>query len=246
MVVTDARALHVTKDPARVRAMFARISPRYDLFNRLATFGLDGYWRRRAAGGDAWTGTGCALDVGAGTGAFTNAVARRAQPGALVVGTDPCPEMLGRARARRGRRGYRGPRFVLGRAEELAFGSGRFEWVGLAFVLRDLPDPGVALREIRRVLKPGGALSILEATPAEGHWMRGLQRWYLRRCVPLIGRLVSGERWPFEFLAESVLRFPRAAEMARVLGEAGFADVRRTPLTGGLVTVYRATKRGAA
>jgi demethylmenaquinone methyltransferase/2-methoxy-6-polyprenyl-1,4-benzoquinol methylase len=219
---------------ARVRQMFTAISPRYDLMNRLMTGGRDQAWRRRAARMAAVAPGGLVLDVATGTAdlaqAFLDETGARA-----VVGLDFVEPMLRQARAKLAGRPVH---FVAGDALALPFPDGAFACVASAFLLRNLADLEAGLREMRRVTAPGGSVVALEITrPALPGWREAFQL-YFRHVVPALGALVAGNRAAYTYLPQSVERFVRPAELARLMAGVGLADVRVARVGLGTVTIH--------
>jgi len=220
------------------RAMFDGIARRYDLLNRLLSFGLDRGWRRAAVAALAPRDDQCYLDVGCGTGDVTLEVLRQA-PGARVVGVDPSEQMLAGA-SRKVRQAGVGERVTLtkGDATALAFGDGAFGGVVSAFCIRNVVDRLAALSEMRRVVAPGGAVVLLEATTPHsrllwaGHWL------YMHSVAPVLGGLVARRPGAYRYLADSIDAFPQSHTMLGLMAEAGLADAQCTPLSGGLVSLY--------
>ncbi len=220
--------------PAQVQGMFSRIAGRYDLANALLSGGMDWFWRRRAARIVQGWRPARLLDLATGSGVLA-ATLGRACPETTVIGADFCLPMLQRARTGRQLR-----RLVVADAMRLPFADGAFDAVTVAFGLRNMPSYLGALREMRRVLPPGGHLLILDFS-VPGGWWRGAYRYYLHRWLPWIAGAVSGERGAYEYLAESIERFPRGADMLRLLEETGFEQAHAEELTGGIVSLYTAT-----
>ena len=214
--------------------MFERIAPRYDLANALLSGGLDAWWRWRAGRVVRSWKPSLILDLATGSGVLAAAL-NRACPGASVVGADFCEPLLRVAAATR-----HFPSLVRADALRLPFADGTFDAVTVAFGLRNMASWAGALREMRRVLKPGGHVLVLDFSLPRG-WWRGLYLVYLRRCLPWIAGAVSGERAAYEYLAESISRFPRGQAMIELLAETGFADTGATALSGGIVSLYTAT-----
>ncbi|HZQ98832.1 MAG TPA: ubiquinone/menaquinone biosynthesis methyltransferase [Chloroflexota bacterium] len=232
--MTDA-----TPEPTRVRTMFARIVARYDLMNRLMTFGRDGAWRRATVAAVAPTAGARVLDVGCGTGDLTRELARRGVR--LAVGLDPVEAMLDAAAAKLARTGGAAA-LVQGDGLRLPFPDTTFECVVSAFVMRNVPDVPAALREARRVLRPGGRIGILELTPLQTPLLAALFRLYFHRVVPLVGGLVAGDRAAYAYLPASVDRFPSADRLAAMLDRAGFGKVRYRRFMLGTVALHVAER----
>ena len=222
----------------RVGAMFGRIAGRYDLMNRLMTAGQDRRWRRLAVTAALAGGAVDLLDVGAGTGDLALALA--AQPQARrVVAVDLAALML--ARARRKRHGAL-PRYALASATALPFPDASFDAATAAFVLRNVQPLDAALRELRRVLRPGGRFVCLEITrPHDGPRAR-LFGLYFDRVVPRLGRLVAGDAEAYSYLPASVGRFLDARELSRALLAAGFTRVRFRYVGPGGVALHLAQR----
>ena len=219
--------------PTQVQGMFSRIAGRYDLANAVLSGGMDALWRRRAARVVAGWAPARLLDLATGSGVLAAALAR-ACPGTRIVGADFCVPMLRRAQA-----AGRLERLVAADAMRLPFADGAFDAVTVAFGLRNMASYAGALREMRRVLRPGGRLLILDFSVPRG-WWRGLYRFYLHRCLPGIADRVSGERGAYEYLAESIEKFPRGERMRDLLAECGFGEATAEELTGGIVSLYTA------
>jgi demethylmenaquinone methyltransferase/2-methoxy-6-polyprenyl-1,4-benzoquinol methylase len=227
--VTDA-----TPEPTRVRAMFGRIAGRYDLMNRLMTLGRDRAWRRATVQAVAPTPGSRALDLGCGTGDLTLELARHGPR--LTVGLDPVPGMLAAAEAKLA--GEAGVALVEGDGLRLPFADATFEVVASGFVMRNVADLPAALREQRRVLRPGGRVAILELTPLTFPVAAQLFRLYFHRIVPLVGGLIAGDRGAYSYLPASVDRFPDARRLAAMLVEAGFERVRYRRFMLGTVALH--------
>jgi demethylmenaquinone methyltransferase/2-methoxy-6-polyprenyl-1,4-benzoquinol methylase len=202
--------------------------------NRLMTLGRDGAWRRATVQAIAPSAGSRALDVGCGTGDLTVELARAGAR--LAVGLDPVPEMLAAAAAKVGAEA--GVALVEGDGLRLPFGDAAFEVAASAFVMRNVADLPAALREQRRVLRPGGRIAVLELTPLTMPVAAQLFRLYFHRIVPLIGGLVAGERGAYSYLPASVDRFPDARGLAAMLVEAGFERVRYRRFMLGTVALH--------
>ena len=222
-----------------VRTMFDRIAPVYDVMNRVMTAGLDQRWRRLTvrtvvAPGDrvldACCGTGDrVLDACCGTGDL--AVAAHREGAAEVVGLDFSERMLERAR-----RKMPGIEWVRGDLLELPFPDASFDAATVGFGVRNVTDLERSLAELRRVLRPGGRLGILEITRPRG-LLRLFYRLWFDVLIPLAGKILPGGK-AYTYLPASVRRFPGPAELADLLRAQGFVDVRVQRLGGGIVALH--------
>jgi len=224
-------------DPGRVRAMFARIAPRYDLMNALMTGGRDQAWRRTAARLGAPAPRGLVLDLATGTADL--ALAFLAETGArAVVGIDFVEGMLGLARRKLAARGERRIHLVAGDALALPFPAGAFACVASAFLLRNLADLQAGLAEMRRVTAPGGSVVALEITQPTLPGWRTAFRLYFHHVVPAIGGLVARDRAAYTYLPRSVERFVTPRELAGLMEGVGLRDVRWVRVGLGTVTIH--------
>jgi demethylmenaquinone methyltransferase/2-methoxy-6-polyprenyl-1,4-benzoquinol methylase len=208
----------------RVRAMFARIAPRYDLMNRLMTAGRDQAWRRLAARLAAPAPGSLALDLATGTADLARALLEET-PVRAVVGADFVEGMLRLARAKLEARGERRVRLVAADALALPFPDGAFGCVASAFLLRNLADLPAGLAEMRRVTAPGGRVVALEITQPRLPGWRETFRLYFHHVVPAVGAAVGGSREAYTYLPRSVDRFVTPEELARLMETVGLADV---------------------
>lgn len=219
------------------RRMFDLIAPRYDLLNGVMSLGLHRYWRNQAIRHLLSGGGHDFLDIGCGTGDVSLAILRQA-PAARVTGLDPSGGMLALAKAKATRAGLAGRlAFKEGDAVALPFPDSSFDGIACAFCLRNMADRRTALAEMRRVLRPGGTLAILELTAPRNRLLRGIHLLYTRRVIPLLGRLLSQET-AYRYLADSIDHFPPAAVIVEELAGAGFPEARHRSLTGGFVTLF--------
>ncbi len=228
----------------QVRAMFDSIAGRYDLLNHLLSLNIDRRWRRRVVRMVRRQGPESVLDVATGTGDLAIALGR-ALPEAAMTGVDLSPEMLRIGREKVAAR-FPGREFpmVEGDAERLPFDDEAFGAITCGFGVRNFEDLAAGLREMHRVLRLGGGVYVLEfSMPRPGSWLGGLYRFYFRRILPAIGRLVSRDARAYAYLPESVGEFPYGERFCALLTEAGFVEPRRTVLMGGIATIYQAEKR---
>ena len=214
-----------------VRGMFDRIAPVYDVMNRLMTAGLDRRWRRLAVQEVVWPGDRV-LDACCGTGDLAVEAERR---GARVVGLDFSERMLERAQAKSGT-----IEWVRGDALALPFDEGGFDAATVGFGVRNLEDLAGGLGELRRVLRPGGKLAVLEITRPRGLLRPFFQLWF-DVLVPLAGRILPGGK-AYTYLPASVRRFPGPEDLSTLLESAGFEDVRFRLLGGGSVALHVAER----
>jgi demethylmenaquinone methyltransferase/2-methoxy-6-polyprenyl-1,4-benzoquinol methylase len=216
-----------------VRRMFDRIVPRYDLMNRLMTGGMDGRWRALAA--RLAEPEGCVvLDVATGTGDMAAELHRRGA--ADVIGADFAANML---RAARGKLPLT-ISLVLADAQHLPFRDASVDRVTNAFLLRNLSDLDLGLREMRRVLRPGGKLVCLEITRPVPGIFAALFGFYFYRLVPALGGAVTGQRAAYRYLPNSLTSFPRANDLSMRLRRAGFGRVDYRLLALGTVAIHMA------
>ena len=216
----------------QVRAMFDAIAPRYDLVNRVITFGLDRRWRSRTFDALGLPSGSTVLDLACGTGDFAALVERR---GCRVIGSDLSEGMLAA-------RHHAFPA-VQSDAVALPLRTGSLDGVVCGYALRNFTDLPASLAEAARVLRPGGRLAVLEvASPTNGLMRRGFDLWF-GRCVPAIGGLLS-DAAAYRYLPRSTAYLPEPDQLRRMLADAGFATVGRQLLNGGLSQVLTATRRG--
>jgi demethylmenaquinone methyltransferase/2-methoxy-6-polyprenyl-1,4-benzoquinol methylase len=217
----------------RVRDMFARISPRYDLLNHLLSVNIDKRWRRSVVEKlrPLLSLEAQVLDVACGTGDLSIALFENI--GARVTGVDFCRPMLERAARKQPRIA-----FVEGDALQLPFDDHVFDAVTIAFGLRNLSSVELGLSELRRVLKPNGWAAILEFSKPVVPGFRSLAAAYCTRLLPRIGGMISGSRSAYEYLPASVSRFPDQETLSAMMTEAGFADVGFQNLTGGVTALH--------
>lgn len=219
------------------RAMFDTIARWYDGTNRLMSLGLDGLWRRRAVALLDPRPGGLYLDVGVGTGDVALFVAHRS-PEAGVVGIDPSAGMLEVARTKMCREGLSERVHVMaGDVLNLSFADNTFDGAITSFCIRNVTDRRRGLREISRVVRPGGRFVILELTEPVGPIMRPLFRVYARVLMPVISGIMSSAK-SYRYLADSMADFPKPGVFLSAMEESGFVNCSYEHLTGGIVTLF--------
>lgn len=225
----------------RIEQMFSGIVPWYDFLNRSLSLGQDVYWRRALVQGLRLPPRPLVLDLAAGTLDVSLEIVRQ-HPQARVVAADFSLPMLLKGREKLTARGRPGIVPVAADALALPFADRTFAALTIAFGVRNLPDHAAALREMQRVLKPGGMVAILEFVPPTRGLLAGVYALYLTRLLPLVGRLFSRHSFAYSYLAESILNFPTAPAFAQFMAAAGFQNVHWQTLTMGIVGLFYGVK----
>jgi demethylmenaquinone methyltransferase/2-methoxy-6-polyprenyl-1,4-benzoquinol methylase len=226
--------------------MFGRIARRYDLLNRLLSFGLDSAWRRFAANQARLQPGDRALDVCSGTGDLAFELAKRVGNSGSVTGLDLTREMLIIGHAKSLARNDRRVDHHEGDAMSLPYRENVFRAATMAFGGRNVPDLTQAFREMARVIVPGGRAVFLELNRPRVWGFRQLFDWYFHTFSPLVGGLISGDRAAYEYLPRSVDKFESVGDIAVCMRDAGLVDVRVHPLMFGVAVVHVGTKPGTA
>lgn len=221
---------------AYVRAMFSEIARHYDLLNNLLSFGLHKRWKRYAANAAAVVPGGWALDVCCGTGDLALLLKQRVRESGRALGVDFAPPMVEIARERSA--GRSGLWFVQGDAESLPLPDAAFDAVTVGFGVRNVGRLDVALRELHRVLRPGGRAVILEFGRPRNALFRALYDFYSYTAIPWVGRRLSRHPDAYLYLPTSIRGWPDQDEFARMLTDVGFAGVRYKNLLFGAVAVH--------
>jgi demethylmenaquinone methyltransferase/2-methoxy-6-polyprenyl-1,4-benzoquinol methylase len=230
-----------------VQRLFGRIAGVYDLMNRLMSFGLDSYWRARAARYLA-LGTGeTGLDLGAGTADLSIAVIRRSGPGTRMIGMDITPEMLDRGRSKVARLGLEDSIDLrIGDAEQIDLPDNSVDGCCSAFTVRNLTDIRQGFREMLRVVRPGGRVVCLEISHPPGKVFGTLFYLYFYKLAPLFGTIIGKAFEEYNYLPNSLTTFPDAPTLQKIMEETGWSDVRFYRLTRGIVAIHVGTKDSPA
>lgn len=226
----------------QIRDMFSRVAPRYDLLNRLLSLGIDRHWRKRAAAMIRSGSAGRILDIATGTGDMALAAAQATADSVTVIGVDFCPAMVERAGRKIDASAFCS-RIGLGVAacEALPFRNDTFDSATIAFGIRNVIDRGLGLREILRVLHPGGRVVILEFSTPRSRLFKSVYNFYFRRLLPAIGGIFS-DSGAYRYLPDSVKVFHDQDSFCTLMRETGFENVGCSEHTFGIVTCYMGEK----
>jgi demethylmenaquinone methyltransferase/2-methoxy-6-polyprenyl-1,4-benzoquinol methylase len=233
MGLTEAGQKKTGDHARRVREMFANIAPRYDLLNHILSANIDKRWRRQAVQKlkALLPEDSRVLDAGCGTGDLS--IELFENTAAEVTGLDFCGPMLKLAKTKAPKL-----QFIEGDALNLPFAEASFDGLTIGFALRNLADVDRGLRELLRVLKPNGHVAILEFSHPANPVFASFVRFYKWRLLPWIGGAVSGSRGAYQYLPDSISKFPNQEELASRMRAAGFADVRFENLSGGIAALH--------
>lgn len=225
----------------QVTEMFNRIAPRYDMLNRMLSFGIDKIWRRRVVSLLKDLKMPYILDVATGTADL--AIEEAKLKTTLIYGVDISAEMLTIAKQKIRRRGLQHTIFLKeGDSEALPFGKNSFDAITVAFGVRNFENLGKGLLEMQRVLKPGGRVVILEFSKPSSFPMKQIYNLYFTKILPWWGGLISGDNAAYKYLPSSVLEFPDGDSFSEELRKAGLFPSREWRQTFGIATIYVAEK----
>lgn len=217
--------------------MFSGIAQRYDRANTVLSLGIHHLWRRRAVQLAQVTKGSRVLDCATGTGDLAIAFAKAVGEAGVVVGTDFNEDMLALAPQKARDSGMK-IQFELADVQNLRYSDSSFDVCSIAFGIRNVDDMDVALREMARVVVPGGRVVVLEFGQPSGVFGM-LYRWYGRHVIPTIGKMITGQRAAFEYLPTTAAAFPAGPRFIEVMNRVGaFSSVRMQALTGGVAYVY--------
>lgn len=221
-----------------VRKLFDKIAPDYDRLNHILSLNIDKGWRRKAVRQIADENRALkVLDVACGTADFTIEIARKVSSGSTVTGVDISEGMMAVGKEKIKKAGVSAELYVAD-CEALPYEDNTFDRVSVGFGVRNFEHLDVGLKEMFRVLKPGGRLVILELSVPSDPVIRWFYKLYFLKILPAIGGLVSGDRGAYEYLPASVLRFPSPEKFIQMLKSAGFDAVEHTPFTFGICRMY--------
>ncbi len=225
------------KRVATVKRIFGTIAPHYDLLNHLLSGGQDIRWRNKTVKRLSADST-LVLDIACGTGDLSLATVRR-RPNTTVIGLDFVKPMLELARTKTDRAGLQSRvHHTVGDAIRLPFDDNRFDAAMVAFGFRNMPDRARALSEMRRVVKSGGKVLVLEMTLPRNMRMRRFFVWYLNTVIPFLGGLISGNREAYRYLPDSIADFLKPGELTGLFEGAGLLDIHAFPLTFGITYLH--------
>jgi demethylmenaquinone methyltransferase / 2-methoxy-6-polyprenyl-1,4-benzoquinol methylase len=236
---TTPPGAHGEEEAARwVRSMFGQVAERYDLLNHLLSLNIDRYWRRKTVRRvrEALQKPGArVMDLCCGTGDLV--IALEAARGGPVFGSDFCHPMLEAARVKLARKGFRST-LIEADAMRLPVADRSLDLITVAFGFRNLSNYRKGLEEMVRVLRPSGVAAILEFSQPRNRAFAALYGFYSRHVLPRVGGALSGSRNAYEYLPESVRKFPGPEQLVREMKDAGFAEARFERMTGGIVTLH--------
>jgi demethylmenaquinone methyltransferase/2-methoxy-6-polyprenyl-1,4-benzoquinol methylase len=233
------REVPVSDKTGLVREVFDSVAGNYDVMNDLMSLGVHRAWKRDLIANSGIELGDCVLDLAGGTGDITALLSKRVGAKGGVILTDINAAMLDVGRRRLEDRGIVGNvSHALVDAEHLPFADGKFDAVTIAFGLRNVTDKAAALREMCRVLNPGGKALILEFSQVEREPLKTVYDAWSFGALPLLGRLIADDEDSYRYLAESIRKHPAQEDLAQMMREAGFSDVRYRNLTGGIVAIH--------
>lgn len=237
------REVPVREKAGMVRQVFESVAGSYDLMNDLMSLGVHRAWKQDFAARSGVLPGDRVLDLAGGTGDIAALMSKRVGARGKVVLTDINEAMLDVGRRRLEDRGIvSNVEFALVNAEKLPFGDGGFDAVTIAFGLRNVTDKDAALREMRRVLKPGGKALILEFSEVRAEPLKKAYDTWSFGVLPVLGKLVANDEDSYRYLAESIRKHPPQDELAAMMREAGFDEVSYRNLTGGIVAIHSGTR----
>ena len=234
------------KDTRPLYKIFTAVPPSYDLINRIFTLRLDEKWRKQAAGECLAEKPGRVMDLCTGTGDLAVRIAKMTNGKVEITGYDYSQPMLDLAKTKAEKAGHTNVKFIQGDAAAMPFTDGYFDAIGIAFAFRNLTfknhDTDRFLKEIHRVLRPGGRFVIIESSQPQWPWLKSLFRFYTRYFVYPVGSLVSGNKGAYKYLSYSVIHYYQPEEICELLKGYGFSEVTFERLSGGISALHVAVK----
>lgn len=224
-----------------IRGIFSTVAPVVDPLTNAFSFGLCHLWRRALVSLSGIRKGDSVLDACTGTGELAVLLAEKVGPEGFVTGIDFCEDMLAIAKKK-----IDPPlpnlSFSVGDAKKVGFADNTFDAATVSFGMRNIPDTAAALREMRRVLRPGGSFLCLELTQPLKRWFVPVYKWYVFKIIPFIGKIFTKSAAPYSYLPVSIETYYKPAEFMRVMQECGFSDVRVHSLSLGIATIYQGKK----
>jgi demethylmenaquinone methyltransferase/2-methoxy-6-polyprenyl-1,4-benzoquinol methylase len=240
---SDAHSPGELADRKEVWKMFDRIAHRYDLLNQLLSFGQDVIWRRKESRHLKDIPDQVVLDLATGTADLLIAVCQKNSQVKSGVGIDLAEKMLDIGKRKIAEKNLDSQlKLELGDAVNIPFSDNSFDAVMIAFGIRNVEDIHTGLLEMNRVLKAGGRVLILEFSLPQNRIIRSVYLFYFRRILPRIGALISGDKYAYGYLNETVEAFPYGKDFEDLMSSAGFTKIKSTPLTFGIATIYQGDK----
>lgn len=225
--------------------MFDQISPTYDCVNRIMTLGCDQLWRKKVSDFLPPSHNLHILDCATGTGDQIIALLEKNPHISSVIGIDLAETMINIGKQKIEKKPYKHKvTFQVANVLDTPFLDEQFDCVTIAFGIRNVTDVMAAFKEFRRILKPNGRVLILEGTIPYLKGLRMIHRFYLRKCLPLIGGIFSKNRDAYRYLNKTIETFPQGERFCSLMRAAGFVQVKANPIFGGIVTVYQGNKNG--
>ena len=227
--------------PVAVNSMFARIARRYDVANHLLSMGVDIFWRRQLVKTVRQAEPRAILDLATGSGDVAFALSRGLSEQVHILGVDFCQPMLDEAEIKKRARQCINVTFQQGDGLALPLADNSYDAVTISFGLRNMGDLRKSLGEMRRVLRPGGRMFILEFSRPD-RWFRATYYFYLRRILPGLAQLVTGDRAAYVYLNQTIEQFPDRDTLSAEIRASGFSEVKGSGLSFGIVALHEAVK----
>jgi demethylmenaquinone methyltransferase / 2-methoxy-6-polyprenyl-1,4-benzoquinol methylase len=223
-----------------VRNVFSIVAPHVDPLSTAFSFGLCHAWRRRLVARAGLKKNDRVLDVCTGTGEVASLLMKQIGKEGHVTGIDFCEDMLAIARKKMGPK--ENLSLMVANAKQMDFANSTFDLVTVAFGMRNIPDTAAAIKEIARVLKPGGRFLTLELTRPVKRWFVPIYRWYVFKVIPFIGKMITKNALPYSYLPVSIETYYSPDEYRNIIRKCGFSRVEVYSLSLGIATIYRAVK----